>query len=213
MKTSFPLRILLVLAALSFMASARGGGAPFSIDFTVHEDGMGTFSDSSGTNGPLPSAQQADPGPGGRSNALTFGLLAPPALMAGDLLLLDPVTNQISDVIRFNPMEAAPAPDGRLGTLVFYSLAGGGMLADTGFPSLLYANNFSLIENTLGATLYTPTAGQPGFIAGTSAAVTYHIFSEELAVSGVPETGSSLTLMSLALLVVIPFSRRCLAAR
>jgi hypothetical protein len=213
MKT-FSLKIMgFVCAAVLVFAAAQSaiaGTVGLTVDITVHEDGTGTIMNSLGLNSPLPSAQQQDPGPGGLANALTFDLASAPGLIAGDLFLIDPVTMALSDVIRFNPTESLPGHS--LGDLVFYSIAGGGQLADTGFPSANYANTFTLTENTLGATLYTPIAGQPGFIAVVPGAATYHIFSEEI-VAGVPETGSTMTFMGLALLALIPLGRWRLATR
>jgi hypothetical protein len=215
MKTSSLKIIGFVCAAVLAFAAAQsaiaGNANPLTVDITVHEDGTGTFMNSNGVNQPLVSAQQQDPGPGGLANALTFGLLSAPGLVAGDLFLIDPVTMALSDVIRFNPTELIPGQSP--GDLVFYSIAGGGQLADTGFPSANYANTFSLIENPLGATVYTPTAGQPGFIAVVPGAATYHIFSEEIAASGVPETGGTMAFMGLALLALIPLGRWRLATR
>jgi len=165
------------------------------IDITVHEDGTGTSG-----NLPLTSTQEQDPGPGGLANALTFNLGNPPNLIAGDLFLLDPVTMQISDVIRFNPQQ-------HNGSLVFYSLPGGGELADTGFPSANYSNTFSIIENTLGETIYTPTQGQPGLVANATGFVSYHIVSTEAA-NGVPEGGSTVMLMLSAVGALAALRRR-----
>jgi hypothetical protein len=211
MKTSSLTIIGFVCATVLVFAAAQSaiaGAAPLTVDITVHEDGTGTLMNSNGVNTPIASAQQQDPGPGGLANALTFDLLSAPGLTAGDLFLIDPVTMALSDVIRFNPTESIPGHS--TGDLVFYSIAGGGQLADTGFPSANYANTFSLTENTLGATLYTPIAGQPGFVSVVPGALTYHIFSEEI---GVPETGGTMTFMGLALLALIPLGRWRLATR
>lgn len=196
------IRLLAYSVAWLVLAGAQVATAQtFTISFTVHEDGTGTF-DNGVTVGPIASDQRQDVGPGGLSNALTFSLLGPPRLVAGDLFLTDPTTMQLSDIIRFNPNETGA--DGKTGVLVFYSLAGGGALADTGFPSANYTNTFSLTENPLGETLYTPLAGQPGFVAGTSGVVTYHIFSEELPTSnGVPEQGRTAVLMALSMMTLI----------
>jgi hypothetical protein len=214
MKTFSLKTIGVVCAAVLVFAAAQSAIAgtvnPFTVDITVHEDGTGTFMNSIGANFPLVSAQQQDPGPGGLANALTFDLSGAPGLVAGDLFLIDPVTMALSDVIRFNPTESIPGHS--TGDLVFYTIAGGGKLADTGFPSANYTNTFSLTENTLGATLYTPIAGQPGFIAAVPGAATYHIFSEEF-VANVPETGGTMAFMGLALLALIPLGRWRLATR
>src|SRR4030095_13406744 len=115
------------------------------------------------------------PGPGGNASALTYNLQNPPGLVAGDLFLFEgPNLLILSDLIRFNSIN---------GTLVFYSDIddGGDALADRPFPTAFYANTFSANEvgpeGSNGFT-YTPTAGQPGFVAGAAGPVTYIINSD-----------------------------------
>jgi hypothetical protein len=178
--------LLLVLAG---PASAQG----FSITITVDENGNGRFTNTAGFTSALPFSVTADPGPGGAPNALTYDLLNPPGLTAGDLILLEPGTSTISDVIRFNPN--AVGAGGGTGTLVFYSSAGDGVdsLADAalvpggapGVPSALYANNLAAFEvgpEGLNGFTYTPTQGQPGFVAGAGGPITYVIQSDTPAV-------------------------------
>jgi len=111
--------------------------------------------------------------PGGLVSALTYNLLGPPALVAGDLLIVDPGGSILSDLIRFNP--AGTGNPGYPASLVFYSMAGEGSLADTGFPTGRYTNIFTVTETINHDFFYTPTATQPGFVPGFS--VTYHIIS------------------------------------
>lgn len=177
----------LVLATVLFgglprLASAQG----FSINIKVNESGAGSLSNTAGFNAPLPTAMTADPGPGGLSSALTYDLLNPPGLVAGDLILMEPgLPGIISDIIRFNPSSFT----GGSGSLVFYSdnLDGVDSPADTGFPTALYANNLTVNEvgpEGSNGYVYTPTAGQPGFVSGAGGPVTYEIYSD------VPEPGS-----------------------
>ena len=69
---------------------------------------------------------------------------------------------------------------------MFYSDISDGKdsLADTGFPSSLYTNTLAVIETGPeggpNGYIYTPTAGQPGFVAGASGPVTYVIQSDSL---------------------------------
>jgi PEP-CTERM motif-containing protein len=141
---------------------------------------------------PLPCSLQDDPGPGGLTNAVTYDLLNPPGLTAGDLFLFDADCNCIGDVIRFNPAQIG-------GSLVFYSdnIDGADALADIGFPTAFYTNTVTIPEvgpeGNNGAT-YTPTAGQPGFVAGASVPVTYIIHSD----LAVPEP-ATLALVGIAL--------------
>jgi hypothetical protein len=190
-----------VFAALAIATWFLAGGnqvfAQFSITITVDENANGTFSNTTGFFSPLPSAMQADPGPGGLSSALTYGLLNPPGLVAGDLLLVEPgAIGLISDIVRFNPNEVIA---GTTGALVFYSDRGEGSdsLADVGFPTALYTNTASFVEvgpEGMNSFTYTPTAGMPGFIAGAAGPVSYVIKSD----TTVPEPGT-LTLCGIAM--------------
>jgi hypothetical protein len=157
---------------------------------TVDEDGNGTILGGLGLV-PLPSGFEADPGPGGLASALTYGLDNPPGLIAGDVFLLEGLGGPISDVIRFNPQQTCPG--GSVGCLVFYSdnLDGVDALADTGFPTANYLNTITLVE-LAGGTIYTPTVGQPGFVAGAGLPVTYVLISDVEA--SVPEPASIILL-------------------
>ena len=97
-----------------------------------------------------------------------------------------------SDVIRFNPTENC---SNSVGCLAFYSDIGDGSdsLADIGFPTSFYTNVLTRLEvgpEGDNGFVYTPTAGQPGFVAGAGGPVTYVIKSD----SAVPEPGSLLLL-------------------
>ena len=186
------LRIPFLVFALAFVAGLHNAAAQgFNVTITLHENGTGMFQNSNGFNSPLVGAPAPDTGPGGLPNALTFGLLNPPGLVAGDFIMTDPGLSPVSDIIRFNSLN---------GTAIFYSLVGGGQLADTGLPAALNTNTFSMPENTLGLTSYTPTAGQPGFVSGSAGPVTYLIDSETAAV---PDVGSSALLLALALAALL----------
>src|SRR5437762_3944447 len=134
-KTNF----LSVLAAAIALTFATYAFAQFSVTITVDENGQGTLMNSTGISAPLPASVGPDPGPGGLPNALTYGLLSPPGLTAGDLVLLEGVGGPISDVIRFNTGEICSATTG---CLVFYSdfIDGADALADVGFPGANYTN-------------------------------------------------------------------------
>jgi hypothetical protein len=171
-----------VLAAgVSLVLGGRASAQQFSVTITVDENGHGTLTNTTGFFGSLPAALLQDPGPGGLPGALTYDLTNPPGLTAGDLIILEPGTGLISDLIRFNPNQVGPG--GGTGTLVFYSDISDtpDALADIGFPTGRYTNTLTVTEvgpeGDNGFT-YTPTAGQPGFVAGASGPVTYVIQSD-----------------------------------
>lgn len=160
---------------------------PFSITIRVDENGHGLVTNTAGFSGALPFALQNDPGPGDLNNVLTYSLHNPPGLTAGDVLFdapgtLEPGIAFGGDVVRFNPDQTCA--DGTVGCLVFYldNLDGFDSLADTsGPPGTLYANVAHVAEvgvegNNLA--IYTPIAGQPGFVAGAAGPVTYVLISD-----------------------------------
>src|SRR5262249_36616281 len=109
--------LVAALAVTAWLLSASGDVSaqqfPTVINITVDEAGNGSIIGFAGL-APLPSALLADPGPGGLAAALTYGLLNPPGLVAGDVLIVEPVAGGLSDLIRFNPNQNG-------GSLVFYS--------------------------------------------------------------------------------------------
>ncbi|MDB5482349.1 MAG: hypothetical protein JWO83_3402 [Caulobacteraceae bacterium] len=172
----------IALAAL-VAASSASALVNGNILITVDENGHGTINGFFGPQ-PLPSALQNDPGPGGLNNVLTYDMLNPPGLVAGDVLLQDGPGGPILDVLRFNPQEVGPA--GGTGSLLFYSdnIDGFDSLGDTaGPPGLLYANNITIPEvgaEGFNGAIYTPVAGQPGFVAGAGAPVEYVFISDSV---------------------------------
>jgi hypothetical protein len=157
--------------------------------FSFHENGQGQLELPNGIIIPFPGALTSDPGPGGLISALTF--TAHPQLNpfpVGDVVLLD-ASGHVSDILRFNPSTSSSS--GLTQLIFFYSNDHGGLLADTGLPSLMYGNTVTIHESQSGPTIYTPTSGQPGFSSDTPLGDTYHIFST-------PDAGSTLSLLGLA---------------
>ncbi len=182
----------------SLLFAGAGHAAPFTVDITVNENGIGRLTNSNGFDAGLPSAMQADTGPGGLGKALTYDLLNPPGLVPGDLMLLDG-KGAASDLIRFG--FSFRDTDVSRGTLVFYSDDDSvGMLADTGLPTQFSENLLRVTEGDIGGGIsgysYTPATGQPGFVNGTDASVTYTIQSDDG--HSVPEPGT-FALVGLAL--------------
>jgi len=177
-------RFLYAVLGVTFVGLTAVGNADaqgFSITISIDENGVGSFSNTNGFFSPLPSALLPDPTAGGLASALTYSLLNPPGLTAGDLLILEPTAIVASDLLRFNPTETCS--DGSTGCLVVYSDKDDPVLAlaDTGLPSVVSTHVVTVhevgTEGNNGFT-YTPTAGQPGFIAGAAGPVTYAFISD-----------------------------------
>ena len=157
---------------------------------TVDENGNGTL-DGFIAPSALDFALVDDPGPGGLTGVLTYDMQNPPGLVSGDVLFLE--GGLILDVVRFNASETGPG--GGVGSLLFYSdnLDGFDAIGDTPAPpGALYPNNITIAEVN-GIADYTPTVGQPGFVAGAGAPVEYKFISDVGA--PVPEPGTWVMLL------------------
>jgi len=156
---------------------------------------------------PLACSFSIDPAPGGLSSVMTYNLMNPPSLVGGDVVLRE--TGSVnSDVIRFNA-------DAGGGSLFFYSDLDGGVdaPADIGLPTTLSTNVIFFNEVSLGALgsglIYTPTAGQPGFVAGAPVPVQYTFISDAPVPAAVPEPSSfSLLFTGVAVAALICSRRR-----
>jgi hypothetical protein len=200
------LSLALAAALLALVGPARAQ-APLPALITVDENGNGTVRFPPGPSITLPASLQPDPGPGGLGSVLTYDLLGPPSLVAGDVFLNDgPPGGSLDaeDVVRFNPAGTGGNPN-YPASLVFYSdsVDGFDSLADTpGPPNAFYDNQVIIPEVGTEAgngAVYTPLPGQPGFINGFI--VTYDLSSD------VPEPGA------LSLLFGVGLSGLCLTFR
>jgi hypothetical protein len=163
--------VAFVLFANSAAVAGPYDGGP-DVSIRVDENGNGSLTNAAGIVFNLPSGKQNDPGPGGLANVLTFSLLNPPALTAGDVRIQDGVGGPIFDVVRFNPNEVCV--DGSHGCLVFYSdnVDGFNNAADTPSPPLAFYANTALATEIgpegNNAANYPAVgfllAGQPGFV-------------------------------------------------
>ena len=218
MKTSFRLPLVALLLALGLIVCTGNNVHAVSVQtllITVDEQGNGSYDIVGLGGGVLNSSVGQDPGPGGLSNALIYeysGSLSV-IVVAGDLFLMDPLGGT-SDVIRFNPPTFDMTPDGNRDHLVFYSLAGGSELADTGFPTQNYTNQKTILEDEILGTTYTPAPGEPGYISGLNTIYKFISGPNEVT-NGVPETGSTVLLFGFGLIGMIGLQRaiRVTAAR
>jgi hypothetical protein len=179
----------IAVAAMLLLHAASAQAIPFII--TIDEAGHGTIENPAVFV--MPFALAPDPGPGGLASVLTYDLLGPPSLVAGDVLLQDGIGGPIFDVIRFNPAGTGGNPSYHASVL-FYSdnTDPVSSLGDTpGPPGAFYTNIVTILEvgpEGNNGAFYTPAPGQPGFVAGFD--VTYNFISD----SAVPEPSSMLLL-------------------
>src|SRR5579859_6955690 len=99
------IRHLLAVSALLVIGTSVRAQAPNPL-ITIDENGNGSidFTKVGGIFSNMPGVLQADPGPGGLPSVMTYNLLGPPSLVAGDVFLTDGHFGNITeDVIRFNP--------------------------------------------------------------------------------------------------------------
>jgi hypothetical protein len=201
------IRYLALIFAFALSANTLRAVPPSLPTFSFHENGNGQLELPILFGGgviPLPGTLMPDPGPGGLLNVLTF--TAHPQLNpfpVGDVVLLD-AGGDVSDILRFNP--ATTSSSGLTQLIFFYSNDQGGLLADTGLPSGLYDNKVTIQESQSGPTIYTPTAGQPGFSTDSPLGDAFHIFST-------PDTGSTLCLLGLAVSGLGLLRRSCRGVR
>jgi hypothetical protein len=176
---------ILALMAGPAKADPIGGGDIFVLNFD--ENGNGTVSVNGGPTVTLNGALLPDPTNGGIP-ALTF--LLPEPVGAGDVAIRESAGGAIGDLLRFTNNQ----------TMIFYSLVGGGALADTGFPANA---NLSFVGATEDAN------GNFQFLAGGGGNNVYNGISNE---GAVPEPTSLAIWSVVALGLGVGYRRRKLAA-
>lgn len=159
------LRRLLFLTTIACVALPVASAQGFTVTITIDEGGHGVLTNSLGVNAPLPASQVADPGPGGKSSVLFYDMLNPLGLVAGDLIITE--GSATGDVLRFSPTTSHG------GVFVYSADVFTAALADVGLPTAQNANTVTVAEPSNGVVTYTPTAGQPGFVALAAGPVTY----------------------------------------
>ncbi len=146
--------VLAVLFALAATANTLRA-VPSLPTFSFHENGQGMLELPNGFVIPLSGALTPDPGPGGLLSALAFTahpLVNP--LVVGDVVLRD-ASGNVSDILRFDD----PGPNFTPGSpqlIFFYSNDQGGLMGDTGLPSMMLPNTVTIQEAPSGPTIYTP---------------------------------------------------------
>jgi hypothetical protein len=158
-----------------------GGPAAATPLVTIDEHGNGFYDNGAGVITKLAFSVGQDPGPGGLPSVLIYKL--PFAGAQGDVLMTEPISGAVFDVVRFNGN----------GTVAFYSdnVDGTDLPGDTpGPPQGSYANKVSIPEvgpEDNNGAFYTPLLGQPGY---DGSGVTYHFISDGFATAPVPEPAS-----------------------
>ena len=167
----------LLAIGLFLLLGCTSAFGQFSISITLDEKGNGLFTNTNAFSSGLPSAMMADPGPGGIPSALFYGMLNPPGLTLGDVVINENGTGLPGDLLRFDPSLII---NGTTGGVFIYSLNDGdGDLADVGLPTGRNTNLITLTESAGETISYTPTSGQPGFVSGAGGPVTYTFTSSD----------------------------------
>jgi len=140
---------LFIVGIGSARAGMAGGAAsgPDPFQLTFDENGNAHYITNTGGSGNITGTLMADPTHGVSGNVLIYALPQTP-VFTGDVLIYNSTGTTLSDLIRFTNSSGEDS-GGLDGTeLIFYSLKGGGNLADTGLPST--ASTFSIREDAAG---------------------------------------------------------------
>lgn len=181
-----------IVLAIGFLLLGCGSAfaqGPGTYLVSLDENGNGTLELVGLFGVPLSFGSIPDLGPGGLPAALFYDMLNPAGLTDGDVIILEPETGLPGDVLRFSSTASLGNGNGTGGVYVYSLVDVDPKLADTGLPSLFNDNQITLTESN-GEVLYTPAAGQPGYVQGLGPVVTYDFVSDP----PVPEPGSILML-------------------
>ncbi len=165
------------------------------------ENGNGTLSFDGAPATPLYWNVIPDPANGNRPT-LWYFMAGPPTLTLGDLVIFEPNTTVVSDLLRFSN-------EGGFGIFVYSDNSDGvDELADVSgipFPPFMQPTAFTEEIGPEGNNYvsYIPVVGQPGSVYGYD--VTYVFHSD---VGGIPEPGSVLLMMSGAAALLLLRRRR-----
>lgn len=196
--TSSGLVLSVAIATALFCATCAPATAGEINAYSVDENGNGYYTSSVVGGSAMTYSMVSDPGPGGLPRVLAYLMFA---AVFGDVILEEDAVP--SDVLRFGDYRN---DQGNMqGALFFYSDKDGGIdaIADVGMPGAFNNNQVSFSEVDLGYVglegefgyVYTPTAGQPGFLGGYTTTYTF--------VSDVPEPGSLLLVLPAAAMAIL----------
>jgi len=188
-------KILLVASLTSAMAAATALSQPFpNALWSFNEQGLGLFNGGT-TIGYSLGTNRVDPVSG--MSTLWYSVGGPPVL-AGDVVLIEPQTSQISDLIRF---------DGQGGLYFFSDLEPGELNPDPADVPQLPAPINPVVLNEVGpegnnGAFYLPGPGMPGFDpTGVLPGLQYQFISD------VPEPSSMALLITGAGLLALKLVR------
>lgn len=195
-----------LFACVCLAASAEGISLAQSA--TIQLDEYGDCVLSSGRTEHITGYLAADPGPGGLGSALTFDLGTPPVpIVTGDLIIEDPSTSDVSDILRVE--QATPSSHVHL---VLYSAdILGGASADTGLPGLYSTNTNVVMEVSVPGGIGwsgSPSAGEPGYLTGLPVTFTIYSSGRVPTSHATPEPGSIALLGGLSAVSAGSFMRR-----
>jgi len=193
-------RAFAAAAALTIAGAAGAGILKPDVYIYADENGNATIDfvdESLRGGGTLDWGLVPDFGPGGLEEVLFYDMGGPPDLLFGDVIIYDPDTKEISDLIRFAAFDIPAArgegpPPGILGFYFYSDLPEMGetpSLADVGIPDSFNENALSFPELEIPGLpgseglVYIPGPNDPGFVPGFIIQYTF--------VSDIPAPGSA----------------------